>query len=142
MLFRSSDEDTTATAENILSDLQNPNNAVDGEVTHTQNTHEQEANVNQEGTESQDAREQVININEGLTPPQDADEQVRNVEEDIQDNDGQVSNVNDCCDGSSESKALKVENEGLRAHVMALEAKLAKLEKRASLAIAKVFRDD
>ena len=55
---------------------------------------------------------------------------------------GQVSKVNDCCDGSSESNALKVENEGLRAHVMVLEAKLAKLEKRASLAIAKVFQDD
>ena len=33
-------------------------------------------------------------------------------------------------------------NEGLRARVMALEAKLAKLEKRATLAIAKVFQDD
>merc|ERR1719229_1995932 len=38
---------TSATVENILSDLQNPNNKdANEEVTHPQNTHEQEANVN------------------------------------------------------------------------------------------------
>ena len=48
--------DTTATVENILSDLQNPNNDANEEVTHPQNTDEHEANVNQDGAESQEVQ--------------------------------------------------------------------------------------
>ena len=118
-------------ADLALSDLDDDDTE---ELTNPTDAHEQVRNINEEITHSQDNHEKVGNINQEVSHPQDAHEK--------------VGNVNDCCDESSLSKALKVENNGLKVRVKTLEAKLAELEKAHlaiaghCLAIAKVFQDD
>ena len=118
-------------ADLALSDLDDDDTE---ELTNPTDAHEQVRNINEEITHSQDNHEKVGNINQEVSHPQDAHEK--------------VGNVNDCCDESSRSKALKVENSGLKVRVKTLETKLAEFEKAHlaiaghCLAIAKVFQDD